>query len=281
METGISPVEIWSRTVVSTANLLNDCHVSGSPVYVLEPKLQKSGVKIPNGTHAVNAVLIWGSLGPIRHWLHLFWIWWRNRLLRNFMLYLMTCSRLYILIMTWNQTHGVSWSQVLTVILKWCWMMRTTRTSLMNGLLPTNASFEIICASEMQYNIRGSDYIPDMKTLHRLSRGRMCRMQHKCRHKFDFKQQCQSVNSRSEIWEQQSSYQWLKQCESHYSMSGTHSNSSTWRRSPTSSGGWKCYTRCITDSRTEHSKKSKYKDMINSYTVYSWWKRGKQVEGQW
>jgi hypothetical protein len=47
MDTGISPVEIWSRTVVSTAHLLNDCHVWGSPVYVLEPKLQKSGVKIP------------------------------------------------------------------------------------------------------------------------------------------------------------------------------------------------------------------------------------------
>ena len=47
MDTGISPVDIWSRTVLSTANLLNDCHVWGSPVYVLEPKLHKLGVKIP------------------------------------------------------------------------------------------------------------------------------------------------------------------------------------------------------------------------------------------
>ena len=44
MDTGISPIEIWSRTVLSTANLLNECHVWGSPLYVFEPKLQNSGV---------------------------------------------------------------------------------------------------------------------------------------------------------------------------------------------------------------------------------------------
>jgi hypothetical protein len=47
MDTGISPIEIWSRTVLSTANLLNEFHVWGSPVYVFEPRLQNSGVKIP------------------------------------------------------------------------------------------------------------------------------------------------------------------------------------------------------------------------------------------
>ena len=47
MDSGVAPVELWSRTAQSTVMLLDDCHVWGCPVYVLEPKLQKSGVKIP------------------------------------------------------------------------------------------------------------------------------------------------------------------------------------------------------------------------------------------
>jgi hypothetical protein len=47
MDSGVAPVELWSRMAQSTVMLLDDCHVWGCPVYVLEPKLQKSGVKIP------------------------------------------------------------------------------------------------------------------------------------------------------------------------------------------------------------------------------------------
>ena len=47
MDSGVSPMELWSRSITSTADLLMDCHVWGCPVYVLEPKLQKSGIKIP------------------------------------------------------------------------------------------------------------------------------------------------------------------------------------------------------------------------------------------
>lgn len=48
MDTGLSPNEMWTRsTVMDAADVLANCHVWGCPVFVLEPKLRKSGVKIP------------------------------------------------------------------------------------------------------------------------------------------------------------------------------------------------------------------------------------------
>ena len=47
MDSGASPEELWTRSNTVTSRLLSDCHVWGSPTYVLEPKLHKSGVKIP------------------------------------------------------------------------------------------------------------------------------------------------------------------------------------------------------------------------------------------
>ena len=46
-DSGASPEELWTRTTSDTPILLSDCHVWGCPVFVLEPKLQKSGIKIP------------------------------------------------------------------------------------------------------------------------------------------------------------------------------------------------------------------------------------------
>jgi hypothetical protein len=48
MDTGISPLEMWSRSCYqSTSEVLVNCHTWGCPVFILEPKLCKSGVKIP------------------------------------------------------------------------------------------------------------------------------------------------------------------------------------------------------------------------------------------
>ena len=45
---GATPLELWSRSMhVPTRDILGNSHVWGCPVFVLEPKLQKSGVKIP------------------------------------------------------------------------------------------------------------------------------------------------------------------------------------------------------------------------------------------
>ena len=47
-QSGLSPYELWNRSTLSpTRELFGDCHVWGSPCFVLSPKLQKSGVKIP------------------------------------------------------------------------------------------------------------------------------------------------------------------------------------------------------------------------------------------
>ena len=47
-DTGLSPDEIWTRSQFTpTKDVLARCHVWGAPTYVLEPKLQKSGIKIP------------------------------------------------------------------------------------------------------------------------------------------------------------------------------------------------------------------------------------------
>ena len=46
--TGLSPIQILTQsTFLDTCHVLSNCHVWGSPVYVLEAKLQKAGVKIP------------------------------------------------------------------------------------------------------------------------------------------------------------------------------------------------------------------------------------------
>ena len=48
-ENGIAPIEIWSRTTIHPYDLIfSNCHTWGCPTFVLKPKLQKSGVKIPN-----------------------------------------------------------------------------------------------------------------------------------------------------------------------------------------------------------------------------------------
>ena len=48
MENGISPISLWARTMENREdNMYENCHVWGCPTYVLEPKLQKSGIKIP------------------------------------------------------------------------------------------------------------------------------------------------------------------------------------------------------------------------------------------
>lgn len=46
-DSGCSPQEIWSRSTIHKQTVLTDSHVWGCPVYVLEPKLQKSGITIP------------------------------------------------------------------------------------------------------------------------------------------------------------------------------------------------------------------------------------------
>ena len=48
MDTGLSTRELWTRsTFLPTKEILATCHTWGCPTYVLEPKLQKGGVKIP------------------------------------------------------------------------------------------------------------------------------------------------------------------------------------------------------------------------------------------
>ena len=48
MQSGLSSIEIWSRSSFEPVpENLSNCHVWGCPTYVLEPKLQKPGVKIP------------------------------------------------------------------------------------------------------------------------------------------------------------------------------------------------------------------------------------------
>ena len=48
MQSGLSAIEIWSRSRFEPVleSLIN-CHVWGCPTYVLEPKFQNPGVKIP------------------------------------------------------------------------------------------------------------------------------------------------------------------------------------------------------------------------------------------
>lgn len=48
MDTGLSPIEMWSRSrYMSASDILVNCKVWGCPVFVLEAKLRKDGVKIP------------------------------------------------------------------------------------------------------------------------------------------------------------------------------------------------------------------------------------------
>eukprot|EP00957_Ditylum_brightwellii_P112912 8609841-Ditylum_brightwellii.AAC.1 len=47
-DNGLSPNDIWSRSKEPRfKDTLGRTHVWGTPTYILEPKLQKSGVKIP------------------------------------------------------------------------------------------------------------------------------------------------------------------------------------------------------------------------------------------
>ena len=59
MQSGLSAIEIWSRSRFEpVSETLINCHVCGFPTYVLEPKLQKPGVKIskwdPRSRRGVN-----------------------------------------------------------------------------------------------------------------------------------------------------------------------------------------------------------------------------------
>jgi len=46
--TGLTPLELWTKsTCTLTKEIRSNFHVWGCPVFVLEPKLQKGGVKIP------------------------------------------------------------------------------------------------------------------------------------------------------------------------------------------------------------------------------------------
>ena len=45
--TGLSPNEVWTRSIDSFKLTASRCHVWGAPTYTLSPKLQKSGGKIP------------------------------------------------------------------------------------------------------------------------------------------------------------------------------------------------------------------------------------------
>ena len=48
MQSGLSAIEIWRRSVFDpVSETFSNFHVWGCPTYVLEPKLQKPGVKIP------------------------------------------------------------------------------------------------------------------------------------------------------------------------------------------------------------------------------------------
>ena len=48
MQSGLSTIEIWSRSRFEpVSETLSNCHVWFCPTYVLEPKLQNPGVKIP------------------------------------------------------------------------------------------------------------------------------------------------------------------------------------------------------------------------------------------
>ena len=47
MQSGLFAIELWSRSRFEpVAETLRNCHVWGCPIYDLEPKLQKPGVKI-------------------------------------------------------------------------------------------------------------------------------------------------------------------------------------------------------------------------------------------
>ena len=48
MQSGLSAIEIWSSSRFEpVSETLSNCHIWGCPTYVLEPKLQNPGVKIP------------------------------------------------------------------------------------------------------------------------------------------------------------------------------------------------------------------------------------------
>ena len=47
-DTGLTPAELWARsTYIPVKELFGRCHPWGCPTYILEPKLQKGGIKIP------------------------------------------------------------------------------------------------------------------------------------------------------------------------------------------------------------------------------------------
>ena len=48
MDTGFAPVQLWTQSgFMDVKHVLSSCHVWGCPTFVLEPKLQKPGVKVP------------------------------------------------------------------------------------------------------------------------------------------------------------------------------------------------------------------------------------------
>ena len=68
MQSGLSTIEIWSRSRFEpVSETLSNCHVWGCPTYILEPKLQKPGVKIPKWAPRSQEGLIWDSARCIQH----------------------------------------------------------------------------------------------------------------------------------------------------------------------------------------------------------------------
>ena len=48
MDTGFASVQLWTQSgFMDVKHVLSSCHVWGRPTFVLEPKLQKPGVKLP------------------------------------------------------------------------------------------------------------------------------------------------------------------------------------------------------------------------------------------
>ena len=124
MDSGASPEELWTRSTTVTSRLLSDCHVWGSPTYVLEQKVQKSGVKIPKWRPRSRWGVNMGFSPHTRLWLPWCWMWWQAQLLHNFMLFSMTCSAL------WHWMKRILWKfgGDLLIVHRVVWMLWWTMT---------------------------------------------------------------------------------------------------------------------------------------------------------
>ena len=68
MQSGFYAIKIWSCSRFDpVSENLSNYHVWGCPTYVLEPKLQKPGAKIPQRDSRSQRGLIWASSIFIKH----------------------------------------------------------------------------------------------------------------------------------------------------------------------------------------------------------------------